>query len=142
MTAKNKKQSPKQPSGWGKGKTDPDTWWKKGGPSPNPNGRPKGSKNQKTLYKEAFEKKITVTIDGAEKTMTKRELGYHQLAQKAAAGDLKAFQIQKELDERFDPPEAVPPSQEDSTADFATLEAWIELRKTFQVFKRAQDENG
>jgi hypothetical protein len=86
-----KKDDPKNLSKWGKGQTDPDTWWKKGGPSPNPKGRPKGSKSQKTLYKEAFEKKITVTMDGEHKTMTKKELGYHQLAQKAAAGDLKAF---------------------------------------------------
>ena len=129
------KKSPKS-SKWGKGKTDPDTWWKQGGPSPNPKGRPKGSKNQKTLYTQAFDAKITVNIDGETKTMSKKELGYHQLAQKAAAGDLKAFQIQKELDERFDPPEAAPPSPEDSAADFATLEAWIELRETFQVVNR------
>lgn len=135
------KQSPKS-SKWGKGKTDPDTWWKKGGPSPNPNGRTKGSKNQKTLYKEAFGTKVTATIDGKKKTMTKRELGYHQLAQKAASGDLKAFQIQKELDERYDPPEAAPPSPEESVADYTTLEAWIELREKFHVFKKKDEADG
>lgn len=135
------KQPPKS-SKWGKGKTDPDTWWKKGGPSPNPNGRTKGSKNQKTLYKEAFGTKVTATIDGKKKTMTKKELGYHQLAQKAASGDLKAFQIQKELDERYDPPEAAPPSPEDSTADYATLEAWIELREKFHGFKKKDEADG
>lgn len=129
-------------SKWGKGKTDPNTWWKKGGPSPNPKGRPKGAKNQKTLYKEAFETKITVTMDGKQKTMTKKELGYHQVAQKAATGDLKAFQIQKELDERYDPPEAALPSPEESVADYATLDAWIELREKFQVFKKKTDVDG
>jgi hypothetical protein len=132
------KEAPKS-SKWGKGKTDPKTWWKKGAPSPNPKGRPKGSKNQKTLYKEAFDAKITVNMDGKQKTMPKKELGYHQLAQKAAAGDLKAFQIQKELDERYDPPEAAPPSPEESVADYATLEAWIALREKFQVFKKKAD---
>jgi hypothetical protein len=132
------KKAPK-PSKWGKGKTDPKTWWKKGAPSPNPKGRPKGSKNQKTLYKEAFEKKITVNMGGKQKTMSKKELGYHQLAQKAAAGDLKAFQIQKELDERYDSPEAAPPSPEESGADYATLDAWIALREKFQVFKKKAD---
>ncbi|OHT18265.1 DUF5681 domain-containing protein [Edaphosphingomonas haloaromaticamans] len=142
MTGKNRKQESGEPQKWGKGKTDPDTWWKKGGPSPNPKGRPKGSKNQKTLYREAFEAKVTVNMDGEQRTMTKRALGYHQLAQKAAAGDLKAFQIQKELDERFDPPETVPPTPEESAADFATLEAWVGLREKFRVFQKPEDENG
>jgi hypothetical protein len=126
----------KKPGKWGKGKTDPDTWWEKGGPSPNPKGRPKGSKNQKTLYKQAFDKPITVNLDGKQQTMSKKELGYHQVAQKAAAGDLKAFAIQKELDEKYDPPELVPPTPEESAADYATLEAWIELRERFKAFKK------
>lgn len=129
-------KKPPKTSKWGKGKTDPESWWKKGGPSPNPKGRPKGSKNQKTLYQQAFGALVTVNLDGKPKTMTKKELSYIQLAQKAAAGDLKAFQYQKELDEKYDPPEVVPPSPEDSAADFATLEAWIALREKFLVFKK------
>jgi Family of unknown function (DUF5681) len=133
------KKNSKNPTKWGKGKTDPDSWWKKGGPSPNPKGRPKGAKNQKTLYKQAFESKITVKMDGQEKTMSKKELAYYQVAQKAAGGDLKAFQFQKDLDEKFDPPEVAPPSPEDAAADFATLDAWIALREKFQVFKKKAD---
>jgi hypothetical protein len=136
-----KKDDPKNLSKWGKGQTDPDTWWKKGGPSPNPKGRPKGSKSQKTLYKEAFEKKITVTMDGEHKTMTKKELGYHQLAQKAAAGDLKAFAIQKDLDEKFDPPEVALPTPDEVAADLATFEAWLELREKFKVFKKPEADD-
>lgn len=128
----------KDPSKWGKGKTDPASHWKKGCPSPNPKGRPKGSKNQRTLYKEAFEAKITANIDGELKTMSKKELGYHQLAQKSAAGDLKAFQIQKELDEKFDPPEQIPPTAEESAADYQTLEEWIALREKHSVFKKKE----
>lgn len=102
----------KKPSKWAKGKTDPDTWWKKGDPSPNPKGRPKGSKNQKTLWKEAVQKKITVNFDGETQKMTKQELTYHQLAQKAASGDLKAIAMQMSLDEKFDPGETthLPPT--------------------------------
>lgn len=125
----------KPPKKWGKGKTDPDTWWPKGGPSPNPKGRPKGSKNQKTLYKQAFETKITVDMDGEAKTMSKKELGYHQVAQKSASGDLKAFLIQKELDEKYDPVEAAPPTPEESAADYQTYQAWFELREKFKVFE-------
>ena len=133
-----KKNGGKPPKKWGKGKTDPDSWWKKGGPSPNPNGRPKGSKNQKTLYKEAFENKITVNMDGEEKTMSKKALGYHQVAQQSANGVLKAFMIQKELDEKYDPFETVPPTPEESRADYQTYLAWFELREKFKVFEEPQ----
>lgn len=133
-----------EPSKWGKGKTDPDTWWKKGDPSPNPRGRPKGSKNQKTLWKEAVQKKITVNFDGETQKMTKQELTYHQLAQKAASGDLKAIAMLLGLDEKFDPGETIPPTKEESAADFDTLEEWLKLKETFKVFKKsdAEDDNG
>lgn len=130
----------KKPSKWGKGKTDPNTWWKKGGPSPNPKGRPKGSKNQKTLHKEAVEQKITVTFDGENKTMTKQELAYHQLAQKAAGGDLKAISMLLSLDEKFDPGETIPPTKEESAADFSTLEECLKLKEKFEVFKKPDEE--
>ena len=137
-----KKPSKNKSSKWGKGKTDPDSWWKAGGPSPNPKGRPKGSKNQKTLYKQAFEKKITANIDGEQQTVSKKELGYHQLAQKAASGDLKALAMQLSLDEKFDPPELAAPTAEEAAADFATLDAWIELREIFKVFAKKGDGDG
>lgn len=122
-------------SKWGKGKTDPDSWWKKGCKSPNPKGRPKGSKNQKTLHKEAVEQKITVNLDGESKTMTKQELAYHQLAQKAAAGDLKAIAMLQNLDAKFDPDETIPPTKEESAADIRTLEEWMVLKAKFKGFK-------
>ena len=126
---------------WGKGKTDPATHWKKGDKSPNPKGRPKGSKNQKTMYKNAFDKMIIVGMDGKQKSMSLKEAAYHQLAQKAAAGDLKAFKIQQDLDEKYDPPELVPPTAEESAADYATFAAYIELREKFEVFKKKDDED-
>ncbi|MFC0588298.1 DUF5681 domain-containing protein [Novosphingobium aquiterrae] len=129
-------------SKWGKGKTDPESWWKKGGKSPNPNGRPKGSKNQKTLWREASEVKISVTMDGQKKEMAKKELGYHQIASKAAAGDLKAISMQLHLDEKFDSGESTPPTQEESAADFQTLDEWVKLRELFKVFKMGDDVDG
>lgn len=134
-----KTPSKKQPSRWGKGKTDPDTWWKAGAPSPNPKGRPKGSKNQKTLWQEASEKKIIVQMDGQQKEMTKKEIGYHQIASKSAAGDLKAIAMQLALDEKFDPGETVPPTADESAADFETLDEWLKLREKFRVFKKPAD---
>jgi len=129
-----------QPSKWGKGKTDPDSWWKKGGPSPNPKGRPKGAKSQKTIYMEAFGAKIVANFDGVDQEMTKRELGYHQIAQKSAAGDTKAFLIQKELDEKYDPVEAAPPTPEESAADYHTFKAYVELLDRFKVFAKQEAE--
>ena len=70
---------PQQPKKWGKGKTDPATWWETGCKSPNPGGRPKGSKNQKTKYKEAFNKKLIINLDGEDKSLTFSELGYRNL---------------------------------------------------------------
>lgn len=129
-------------SKWGKGKTDPDTWWKKGAKSPNPAGRPKGSKNQKTMYKEAFSKKVQVNLDGETKKLSLAELGYCQLAQKAGAGDLKAIAMQVQLDEKFDPPEKLAPTLEESQADFDTLEAWGALREKFSAFKKNASDPG
>ncbi|SMQ69917.1 hypothetical protein SAMN06297468_2100 [Altererythrobacter xiamenensis] len=131
----------KKSSKWGKGKTDPATWWKKGGPSPNPKGRPKGSKNQKTLWKEAVQKKITVNFDGETQKMTKQELTYHQLAQKAASGDLKAIAMLLNLDEKFDPGETIPPTKAESAADFDTLEEWLKLKEKFKAFKQSDEED-
>ena len=129
----------KAPSKWGKGKTDPATHWKKGCKSPNPLGRKKGTKNQKTLYREAFEKKITVTMDGEPMTMSKKALTYHQIAQKAAAGEMKAIAIQMMLDEKFDPGETAPPTVEESAADFATFDSWLALREKYSVFAKKAD---
>jgi hypothetical protein len=125
---------------WGKGKTDPASWWPKGGKSPNPKGRPKGAKNQKTLYNEAFDEKIKVSLDGLNKTMSLRQVGYRQLARKSAAGEMKAIAMQIELDARFDPPDAAPPTAEASAADFVTFDRWLEMRKKFEVFKPKNDD--
>lgn len=129
-----------EPSKWGKGKTDPATWWKKGGPSPNPKGRPKGSKGIKTIYKEAFEKKIEVTMDGEPKTMMKKEVSLHQMANKAAGGDDKATAMMLGLEDKYGPVENTPPTPEESAADFQTLDQWIAVREKFRVFEMQEAE--
>lgn len=130
MSDKPKKKSSK----WGYGKTDPATHWKKGGPSPNPKGRPKGSKNQKTLWKEASAIKAKVLLEGKSTTITQKELRYMRLSLKAGDGDLKAIAMANELDARFDPGETIPPTKEESAADYATLSEWVKLKETFKVF--------
>lgn len=116
---------------WGKGKTDPVSWWQKGQPSPNPKGRPKGRKNNKTLYKEAFAAKVPVKIDGKSVKLTKDELSYHNFASKCAAGDLKALHLKLQYDEKFAEPEPVSISAEDHAFDLASLDELIALRRRY-----------
>lgn len=63
--------------------------WKKGDPSPNPNGRPKGQRNYATIYREALQKLAeakNMTPDELEELLEKTGL------EKALDGDYKFFQ--------------------------------------------------
>lgn len=60
-------------------------------------GRPKGSKNRETIFKEAFDTPRPVTIEGRRKRMTAQELGYRQLATRVAKGDLKAIGMAEQI---------------------------------------------
>lgn len=68
-------------------------------------GRKTGSKNTKTIVKEAFGQKVSATVGGKTKKMTKIELAMLQLANKASAGDLKAIEKVIQLQERYGPQE-------------------------------------
>jgi hypothetical protein len=61
------------------------------GQSGNPKGRPKGSKNLSTILQSVYQQRVTVAINGRTIRMTKLEACVHQLANKAASGDLKAI---------------------------------------------------
>lgn len=63
------------------------------GKSGNPSGRPKGSKNLTSIYAKAAREKITLTIGGKTKKMSKIEAAMLQLYTKAAAGDLAAIRL-------------------------------------------------
>jgi hypothetical protein len=73
----------------GFGKTPKETRFAPGR-SGNPKGRPKGSKNLMTRFREISHKKITVKVDGRLRVMTKVDAMLTQLVNKAAAGDHKA----------------------------------------------------
>lgn len=59
------------------------------GKSGNPAGKPKGAKNMSTLFKENFEQKQPVKLNGKTKKMTPMEITFRQIAQKAMTGDYK-----------------------------------------------------
>lgn len=55
-------------------------------------GKPKGSKNLKTIINAAANEKVPAKINGKIRKLTKKELAIRQLANKAIAGDLKAIE--------------------------------------------------
>jgi hypothetical protein len=67
------------------------------GTSGNTKGRPKGSKNLQTLLQQELDAQVAVNEQGRKKHITKRQVIIKQLVNKAAQGDLKAFQIVNEL---------------------------------------------
>jgi hypothetical protein len=65
----------------------------KTGQSGTPKGRPKGSINLATALDRALRERVTVVERGKQKSITKLEAAAKQLANKAATGDLRAFQF-------------------------------------------------
>lgn len=112
---------------WGKGKTDPASWFQKGC-KPGP-GRPKGSKNKKNVYAALSAEKVTVTKNGMKVATTKGELKYAQLINKAANGDLKAITKAIELDDKFGLHQPEAAEDVDFSADLASLDYLIALKQ-------------
>lgn len=65
----------------------------KTGQSGNPRGRPKGTLNMATVLERTLREKVVVNENGKRKTITKLEAAIKQLTNKAASGELKAFQL-------------------------------------------------
>ncbi|MFE9084150.1 DUF5681 domain-containing protein [Brevundimonas sp. NPDC003935] len=63
----------------------------KPGQSGNPKGRPKGSKNFLTLFREELDRPVPVTQNGRTRMMSKARVAVIQQVDKAAKGDAKAF---------------------------------------------------
>ncbi len=92
-------------------------------------GRPKGAKNMKTIVNAASGAKVTTKINGKVKKMTKIELALLQLANKAAAGDLKAIEKLIALHERYGDDHAIEPTAEETKADLETLKNFLAMQK-------------
>lgn len=76
----------------GYGKPPRDTQFQKG-TSGNPGGRPKGSRNTKTLLLEMLDGNVTMKINGQPMTITRREAMLLTLMQKALTGDTKSISM-------------------------------------------------
>ena len=118
-----------EPSKWGKGKTDEASWFQPGC-KPGP-GRPKGSKNAKTIWQETNAEKVTMKVNGKPTRFPKGQVKYKQLANQAASGNLKATSMAIGLDEKWSPPENAPPSPSDIEADLSALQSYIDLQRKF-----------
>jgi uncharacterized protein (UPF0216 family) len=65
----------------------------KKGQSGNARGRPRGSKNFSTLLTDALNEPVVVTEDGRRRKISKRELGFKQLANKFAMAEAQATKM-------------------------------------------------
>ena len=63
------------------------------GQSGNPRGRPRGSKNFSTLLTDALNEPVVVTEDGRRRKISKRELGFKQLANRFAMAEAQATKM-------------------------------------------------
>jgi len=67
--------------------------FRKGAPSPNPTGRPKGSKNRNAVIRKVLDQVVTGDLAGKKKQISVTEASLLRLSQKALTGDLKAIQM-------------------------------------------------
>jgi Family of unknown function (DUF5681) len=80
----------------GYGKPPRDAGFKKG-QSGNPRGRPPGSKNLTTLLNDALNQRVTITEDGRQRKITKREAVMKQLVNKSASADPRSLKMLLDL---------------------------------------------
>lgn len=71
----------------------PRTYQFKKGKSGNPKGRPKGSPNFRVAFRKQLAKTAVVSEGGRRRSLTKMDIGATQLANKIAAGDLRALMV-------------------------------------------------
>ncbi len=95
-------------------------------------GRPRGSRNMKSIVRDVLEDKVPVKIKGKTRKVSPVELGLRQLANKASAGDLKAISQLLTLYERYGPPEDHGPIPEEDTAyDIETMRHYLMMQGDF-----------
>ena len=115
----------------GYGKPPKKHQFKKGAKSPNSKGRPKGAKGIKTLVCAAAEAQAEFVINGKKTKAARIEIAMHQLALKAAKGEIKAIDRMAQLYAQYGPPSPVDESMLNQEADHAVLADLVALAAKF-----------
>ena len=105
-------------------------------------GRPKGTKNMKTIVKLVTSAKLPTKLNGKTKKINKIELAMHQLANKAAGGDLKAIDKLIALYERYGPEEhSVVPTEAETQADIESLKEFLAMQEIGKPLDEKEEGN-
>lgn len=103
-------------------------------------GKPKGAKNLKTIVTSVTGAKVSSKANGKIKKISKIEAAMIQLANKAAAGDLKAIEKLIALYERYGPEEqCLIPTQEETKADLETLKNYLAMHQLGEAVDEGED---
>lgn len=100
----------------------------KPGQSGNPGGRPRGSKNFRTLIQLQLDDTITATVKGRARKVTKREAIAMRLIDKALKGDQKAIETIMKFSEEEAETSSLPPMDTDPERDAEILAAYLARR--------------
>ena len=92
----------------------------------NHKGRPKKARGVATMAREALERQLPVIVSGRKTQMTVRAVAYRKLADKAAAGDLKALGFLLDLANEHQPPEPAPSGVRLSAHQNEIMQAFLE----------------
>lgn len=113
------------------------------GVSGNPKGRPKGSKNVKTILRRLLDAEIPVTQRGVETSKSTREVLIQRMIEKAARGDRKAIEFILNLDMKLDAIEELREASDRTRAldpeDRDLVLAYLELLREQQELARGKE---
>lgn len=107
------------------------------GISGNPKGRPRGSRNLKTILEEVLQEKIVVGEKGGRKVVTKFDAVIHQLVNKAIDGDIVASRLLLNLTSSIETKSEGAQTTQLSEPDFKVLRTVLER---LESPKEASDE--
>jgi hypothetical protein len=100
------------------------------GSSGNPKGRPKGTRNASSMARDALERTVYVKVKGTSRRMSVRKAAYLRLAERAVAGDAKAFDYLLALEREERPPGSDQAEAQRSAAkDLAILQDFFDRRR-------------
>jgi len=125
----------------GYGKPPKDKMFKKGGPSPNPHGRPPKKETFYTAVLRHLSQEIKVTTaDGEVRDIEKRDLIAERVVQKAAMGDIQAIKIISQIDEGYADQEAQKAAEEEARPVLPAADLVKTLREAKRLSGTLEEE--